>query len=193
MFRWYRKAAICYVYLTDVSTNDQTGLSLQPWGAAFRNSRWFTRGWTLQELIAPPSVEFFCSNGNRLGDKKSLEGQLHKITGIPVSALQGSPLSEFSFDERISWAQIRETKREEDKAYSLLGIFDTSMPVIYGEGKENALCRLNREWKYRLDELSTLSQATSNCDKRSTTLPFQSSATTSRHVLLYPEVSTHDG
>jgi hypothetical protein len=160
MFRWYRKASKCYVYLADVSTNDQIDLSLQSWEAAFRNSRWFTRGWTLQELIAPPSVEFFCSNSNRLGDKKSLEGQLHKITGIPISALQGSPLYEFSFDERISWAQIRETKREEDKAYSLLGIFDISMPVIYGEGKENALRRLNREWKYRLDELSTISQAT---------------------------------
>ncbi|PVH69044.1 HET-domain-containing protein [Cadophora sp. DSE1049] len=79
MFRWYRKAAKCYVYLTDVSINDRIDLSLQPWEAACGNSRWFTRGWTLQELIAPPSVDFFCSNGNRLGDKKSLEGQLHKI------------------------------------------------------------------------------------------------------------------
>ena len=101
MFRWYREAAKCYAYLTDVSTNDQIDLSLQPWEAAFENSRWFTRGWTLQELIAPPSVEFFCSNGNRLGNKKSLEGQLHKIIGIPVSALRGSPLSSFSFDERV--------------------------------------------------------------------------------------------
>lgn len=125
---------------------------------------------------------------HRLGDKNSLEVQLHKITGIPVSALQGSrPLSEFSFDERISWAQIRETKREEDMAYSVLGIFDISMPVIYGEGKEKAFRRLNREWKYRLDELSTISQATPNYDKRST------SAATSRQVLLYPETSTHDG
>jgi hypothetical protein len=162
MFRWYRKASKCYVYLPDVSTNDQIDLSLQQWGAAFGNSRWFTRGWTLQELIAPPSLEFFCSNGNRLGDKKSLEERLHKITGIPVSALQGSPLSEFSFEERISWAQIRETKREEDKAYSLLGIVDISMPVIYGEGREKAFRRLNREWKDRLDELPTISQATHN-------------------------------
>ena len=162
MFRWYRKASKCYVYLADVSTNDQIDLSLQSWRAAFGNSRWFTRGWTLQELIAPLSVEFFCSNGNRLGDKKSLEGQLHKITGIPVSALQGSPLSEFRFEQRISWAKMRETKREEDKAYSLLGIVDISMPVIYGEGRENAFRRLNREWKDRLDELPTISQATHN-------------------------------
>jgi hypothetical protein len=142
MFRWYRKAAKCYVYLTDVSTNDQIDLPLQPWGAAFRNSRWFTRGWTLQELIAPRSVEFFCSNGKRLGDKNSLEGQLHKITGIPVSALRGASLSEFSVDERMSWVVNRETKRGEDKAYSLLGILDISMPLLYGEGRVKALRRL---------------------------------------------------
>jgi hypothetical protein len=163
MFRWYRKAAICYVYLADVWTKDQIDPSLKPWEAAFGNSRWFSRGWTLQELIAPPLVEFFSSNGNRLGDKKSLEVQLHKITGIPVLALQGRPLSDFSFDERVLWARNRDTKREEDLVYSLLGIFDISIPVIYGEGKENAFRRLNREWKYRLDELS---QATSNYTKR---------------------------
>jgi hypothetical protein len=89
MFRWYRDAAKCYVYLTDVSTNDPDKIdpSLQSWEAAFRSSRWFTRGWTLQELIAPQSVEFFCSNSKRLGDKESLERQLHEITGIAVSAL----------------------------------------------------------------------------------------------------------
>jgi hypothetical protein len=164
MFRWYRNAARCYVYLTDVLTNDRTGLSPEPWEAPFGNSRWFTRGWTLQELIAPPSVEFFCPNGKRLGDKKSLEQQLYKITGIPVPALRSSsPLSNFSFDERVLWARNRDTKREEDLAYSLLGIFDISIPVIYGEGKENAFRRLNREWKYRLDELL---QATSNYAKQ---------------------------
>jgi hypothetical protein len=163
MFRWYRKAAICYVYLADVWSKDQIDPSFKPWEAAFKNSRWFTRGWTLQELIAPPLVEFFSLNGNRLGDKKSLEVQLHKITGIPVLALRGRPLSDFSFDERVSWARNRDTKREEDLAYSLLGIFNISIPIIYGEGKENAFRRLNREWKYRLDELS---KATSDYSKR---------------------------
>jgi hypothetical protein len=165
MFRWYRDAAKCYVYLSDVpgsTSNTDNNSRLLDWERAFRESKWFTRGWTLQELIAPPSVELFCSNGNRLGDKKSLEGQLHKITRIPVSALQGTPLSEFSFDERISWAQGRETKREEDEAYSLLGILDISMPVIYGEGREKALRRLKREWNDQLHELSTVSQATSS-------------------------------
>tara|TARA_R110002060_G_scaffold74697_3_gene84079 strand:+ start:312 stop:1220 length:909 start_codon:yes stop_codon:yes gene_type:complete len=162
MFRWYCNPAICYVYLADVWTKDP---SSKLWEAAFRNSRWFTRGWTLQELIAPPLVEFFSLNGNRLGDKTSLEVQLHKITGIPVLALRGRSLSDFSFDERVLWARNRNTKREEDLAYSLLGIFDISIPVIYGEGKENAFRRLNREWKYRLDELSQ-AKGTSNYARR---------------------------
>jgi hypothetical protein len=145
MFRWYHKAVRCYVYLVDVRTEDQMDLSLKLWEVDFGNSLWFTRGWTLQELLAPPLVEFFSSNGDRLGDKKSLEVQLHKRTGIPVLALRGRPLSDFSFDERKLWAENRTTKREEDLAYSLLGIFDISIPVIYSEGKANAFRRLNRE------------------------------------------------
>ena len=103
MFRWYRNAAVCYVYLSDVSTNshDQIGSSSQLWYLAFRKSRWFTCGWTLQELIAPQSVVFFCSNGNRLGDRKSLEQPLYEITGIAVSALQGTSLSTFTVKEQM--------------------------------------------------------------------------------------------
>ncbi|PMD49976.1 WD40 repeat-like protein [Hyaloscypha bicolor E] len=147
MFRWYTKAAKCYAYLSDVRTNDhdQSNPSLQSWEPAFRNSRWFTRGWTLQELLAPSSVEFFCSKGNQLGDKRSLEQQIHHITGIAVQALEGTPLSEFSVNERMSWAKTRQTKREEDKAYSLLGIFEIYMPLIYGEGAASAFKRLYEE------------------------------------------------
>jgi hypothetical protein len=152
MFRWYRNAAKCYVYLTDVMTNDRIDLLLQPWEAAFRNSRWFTRGWTLQELIAPTLVEFFCSNGQRLGDKKSLEQQLHEITGIAVPAIQGAALSDFDVNERMSWARDRETKRPEDRAYSLLGIFGIHMPLIYGEGMINALSRLQLELDRRANK-----------------------------------------
>ncbi|KAH8590344.1 hypothetical protein B0O99DRAFT_721734 [Bisporella sp. PMI_857] len=173
MFRWYRNATKCYVYLSDVSTNDhdQVDPSLQSWQSAFRNSRWFSRGWTLQELIAPESVEFFCSNGKRLGDKKSLERQLRKITGIAVPALQGTTLSALSVNERMLWAKNRETKREEDSVYSLLGIFDIPIPLIYGEGAKNAFSRLQEELdkrlrKHQLDELSTISQATFNSTKR---------------------------
>jgi hypothetical protein len=147
MFRWYSKATKCYVYLSDVSTNDCDHInpSSQSWEPGFRNSRWFTRGWTLQELLAPSSVEFFCSRGNRLGNKSSLEQQLYEITKIAVQALQGTPLAEFGVDERMSWAKARQTKREEDKAYSLLGIFNVHMPLIYGEGTENAFHRLQKE------------------------------------------------
>jgi hypothetical protein len=148
MFRWYRNAAKCYVYLSDVSryafdANDKS--NQLPWESAFRKSRWFTRGWTLQELIAPASVEFFSKEGEQLDNKNPLERHVHEITGIPVKALQGSPLSDFSVTERMLWAEKRETTRKEDKAYSLLGIFDVHMPLIYGEGREKALRRLREE------------------------------------------------
>lgn len=145
MFRWYRNATKCYVYLADVSADRNECTQPAVWESAFRKSRWFTRGWTLQELIAPPSVEFFCSEGNRLGDRKSLEIHIQEITGVPIRALQGGNLAEFSLLERISWGAKRQTKRPEDKAYSLLGIFDIYMPLIYGEGRENAFNRLREE------------------------------------------------
>jgi len=147
MFRWYRQAEKCYVYLRDVSTTlEESNKSRErPWQEDFRKSRWFTRGWTLQELIAPSTVEFFSTEGTKLGNKKSLESEIHHITGIPVEALQGSVLSGFSVRERMSWIEKRETARKEDKAYSLLGIFEVYMPLIYGEGRNNAFKRLREE------------------------------------------------
>jgi hypothetical protein len=148
MFRYYKNATKCYVYLSDVSkgtSNEHDSPSRSTWRSGFRKSRWFTRGWTLQELIAPKSVEFFSSEEMWLGDKGSMEQQIHEITGIAIQALQGNSLSTFSSEERMSWAQNRDTTREEDKAYSLLGIFDIHMPLIYGEGKEKALVRLREQ------------------------------------------------
>jgi hypothetical protein len=140
MFRWYQAAAKCYAYLSDVSIHDVKD-DLQ----SFRKSRWFKRGWTLQELIAPASVEFFSLEGDRIGDRISMMEDIHDITKIPVEVLQGYPLASFSTQERMSWAAGRETKREEDMAYSLLGIFDVHMPLIYGEGRANAIARLERK------------------------------------------------
>ncbi|KAF2129093.1 hypothetical protein P153DRAFT_254097, partial [Dothidotthia symphoricarpi CBS 119687] len=140
MFDWYRKAAKCYVYLSDVSTTGYTENRV-----AFHNSRWFSRGWTLQELIAPQCVEFFSEEGCFLGDKYSRVQEIADITGISTEALQGRPLSKFNIKERMKWARKRETTREEDMAYSLLGIFDVHMPLIYGEGKKKALQRLHKE------------------------------------------------
>jgi hypothetical protein len=145
MFRWYRNAAKCYVYLSDVSTAKQSrssGHSQLSWEPAFRKSRWFTRGWTLQELLAPVSVEFFSLEGTWLGDKRSLEPQIQQVTGIPVQVLRGDPLSHFSAEERLSWTIRRETTIEEDIVYSVLGIFDIYIPLIYGEGVVNAMRRL---------------------------------------------------
>lgn len=147
MFRWYRNAARCYVYLSDVSTtgNDLNSQFPQfPWESAFRKSRWFTRGWTLQELLAPGSVEFFSKDGSRLGDKRALVQQIHEVTGIAILALRGTPLSEFSVEERLSWVEQRQTTVEEDRAYCLLGIFNVYLPLIYGEG-DNAFSRLKEE------------------------------------------------
>lgn len=148
MFRWYRDAARCYVYMSDVST---PALSFSAeryreiWEAEFRQSRWFTRGWTLQELLAPTHVEFYSSRYQRLGTKDSLRSLIASIANIPVSALQGRPLKSFEVKERMTWAAERQTTEEEDGAYCLLGIFDVFMPLIYGEGKENALRRLRKE------------------------------------------------
>jgi len=103
MFRWYRNATKCYVYLTDVSSpnnNAHTQVDQSTWETAFQSSKWFTRGWTLQELIAPATVEFFSKEGAKLGDKRSLEELIHKKTGIPIRALQGNAVSEFSIAER---------------------------------------------------------------------------------------------
>ena len=147
MFEWYRAAVICYVYLTDVSTQnyENNDSSLYLWEPALYKSRWFGRGWTLQELLAPTSVEFFSTEGVRLGDKKALEEQINEITGIPIRALRGQGLAHFSVPERMSWAAHRETRRQEDKAYSLMGIFDVYIPILYGEGADRAFRRLKEE------------------------------------------------
>lgn len=147
MFAWYRDAARCYVYLSDVSTATSSSgpPAQQDWYLAFQKSRWFTRGWTLQELVAPALVEFFSVEGQRLGNKYSLLHELHSITNISLEALQGDPLGDISVEERMLWIGQRETKREEDLAYSLLGIFNVHMPLIYGEGRKNAFIRLRRE------------------------------------------------
>jgi hypothetical protein len=147
MFCWYQDAERCYVYLSDVSINasDRHCESSRRWKLDFKTSRWFTRGWTLQELLAPASVEFLTNEEERLGDKQSLGQTLHEITGIPTKILQGGPLSDYSVTERFSWATKRQTTRPEDEAYCLLGIFGIYLPLIYGEGRFSAMKRLLNE------------------------------------------------
>jgi hypothetical protein len=148
MFRWYRNAARCYVYLSDVSTRKRKACSRPTelsWEPAFRSSRWFMRGWTLQELLAPTIVEFFSQEGKKLGNKISLRTMIHEITSIPPKALNGAPLSQFSVNERLWWKEGRETKREEDLWYSLSGIFDVEIAPAYSEGAASAFKRLTDE------------------------------------------------
>ncbi|KAK7177647.1 HET domain-containing protein [Paraphaeosphaeria sporulosa] len=106
------------------------------WEASFQRSDWFSRGWTLQELIAPVSVEFFSCEGRRIGDRKSLDQLIHDRTGIPLAALHNCPLNQFRASERRRWAMDRTMTEEEDIVYCLLGLLGISMPITYGEGQD---------------------------------------------------------
>lgn len=131
MYRWYSMARICIVYLQDVT---------EP--STFAQSEWFSRGWTLQELIAPNVVRFWDCDWRHLGDKESLADQILDRTGIPEDVLAlRKPAQDYSIAQRMSWAAKRTTGRVEDSAYSLMGLFDVNMPLIYGE-RERAFTRL---------------------------------------------------
>jgi hypothetical protein len=135
MFRWYECAQCCYAYLADVPV----GYSGPKLGSedAFLQSRWFSRGWTLQELIAPKRIAFFAQDWTEFGTKETLRHRITLSTGIPNSILlDSSNLEETSVAERMSWASRQETTREEDVAYCLIGLFNVSMPMIYGEGNK---------------------------------------------------------
>lgn len=141
MFKWYQGAAICYVYLADVPTGDE----IHNPSSRFHTSRWFQRGWTLQELLAPLRLRFYDNDWLFLGTKGELCDVIEDITGIPSPYLLGiHELHHASIAQRMSWAATRVTKREEDIAYCLLGVFGIVMSMIYGEG-HNAFRRLQEE------------------------------------------------
>lgn len=143
MYRWYGNAARCYVYLSDVTGyKHSTGFV----GTFVDKPVWFTRGWTLQELIAPSDIIFLSQTWSILGTKVSLRRDLASITGIDIKVLE-KPKSLFdaSIAQRMCWASDRETTRDEDIAYCLMGIFDVNMPLLYGEGSRKAFVRLQEE------------------------------------------------
>jgi len=161
MFAWYQRAKICYVYLSDVDSD-------QYHSSDFQKSQWFRRGWTLQELLAPRTLEFYNSSWCRLGcvakvgsPKQHLVGlglrsEISLITKIPNTILSGGrSLYTVPIAVRMSWASARQTTRIEDMAYSLLGIFDIAMPMLYGEGTK-AFIRLQEEIIKNEDDLSIL-------------------------------------
>lgn len=149
MYRWYAEAEICYAFLNDITIDD---VSSDPY--AFGKSMWFSRGWTLQELIAPEHVTFYNASWRKFGTKASLDVAIAAITQIDVAALQpGANLDDYSIARRMSWASRRVTTRKEDMAYCLLGLFNVNMPMLYGEG-DRAFIRLQEEIMKHSDDHS---------------------------------------
>jgi hypothetical protein len=146
MFRWYQNASMCYAYLADVSRKrklDDGGDALElSWYESFSKSRWFTRGWTLQELIAPGVLWFYDSDWVELGNKVNLWARIREITAIPISALDGSPLFEFTTHERLQLGSNRQTTYVEDNVYSIVGFLGVDLAPIIGIGYEQAYRRL---------------------------------------------------
>ena len=149
MYKIYKNAQVCYVYLTDVFEPPPDGWTDDgevdnEWTKAFVGARWFTRGWTLQELIAPRNTVFYTSDWRHIGTKRGLCQTIARHTGISTPVLLGGDFRRTLVAERMSWASKRITTREEDIAYCLLGLFDINMPLLYGEG-ERAFLRLQHE------------------------------------------------
>ncbi|KAF7534084.1 hypothetical protein G7054_g6541 [Neopestalotiopsis clavispora] len=141
MFAWYQQSKVCLVYLADLEVD-----SVQVQEDDEKQCRWFKRGWTLQELIAPKKVDFYNRDWKKVGSRDKLVDILHEITEIDCEALTGevSCLS-FTVAQRMKWAACRDTKRPEDRAYSLLGLFGVQMSLIYGIGAKAAFHRLQKE------------------------------------------------
>jgi hypothetical protein len=145
MYRWYQRSQVCYAYLVDVP--DATADHSRP-DSLFQQSKWFTRGWTLQELLAPTFVEFYDQNWIEIGTKSSMRTLVQKITNISILV----DIDEACVAEKLSWASTRVTTRIEDLAYCLMGLFDVNMPLLYGEG-HSAFLRLQLEiWSRTNDE-----------------------------------------
>lgn len=154
MFAWYRNCDRCYAYLADVELRGAFMDGPFAWHSnTFPLSKWFKRAWTLQELLAPsnqtsgtePGMKFYSRDWQLLGNKANIGMRISKITGIPIEYLEGQSLETASVSMRMSWAADRQATRSEDIAYSLLGIFDVNMPLLYGEGKAKAFRRLQEE------------------------------------------------
>jgi hypothetical protein len=152
MYKIYSESTVCYIVLSDVqpcSTEEVAKVDSQ-----FRKSRWFTRGWTLQELLAPKEARFFAEDWSYIDNRANMQDTISEITSIPTNLLNDhleSPYrsnavsSIYGFAQRMSWASSRSTTRPEDRAYCLLGIFAVNIPLLYGEGGDSAFQRLQEE------------------------------------------------
>nr|VWP00862.1 Carbon catabolite repressor [Ganoderma boninense] len=148
MYEWYSSADVCYAFLHDV---DDSAAPRGP-GSQFRRSSWFTRGWTLQELIAPVEVVFLSKDWRMIGMRRTLAAVIEQVTAVNVEILlHRAPLDSVSIARRMSWASTRKTTRIEDEAYALMGIFGIFMATICGEGR-HAFIRLQEEILKRIPD-----------------------------------------
>ncbi|KAI1417377.1 HET-domain-containing protein [Hypoxylon sp. FL1857] len=172
MYQWYKDSALCYAYLSDVdeiefpytpSTEDEDDGQI---------SRWFTRAWTLQELIAPSRINFYDRGWGNIGRCEGTTARIVSIvTRIPEPLILGkTPLSQYSAAQKMSWAAYRRSTRPEDVAYSLLGLFDINMPLLYGEGERKAFIRLQEEILRETDDHSLLCWTVPSASHRAWTI-----------------------
>ncbi|KAI1103218.1 HET-domain-containing protein [Jackrogersella minutella] len=157
MYQWYKKSAICYAYLSDVDRDEFPYVPPTGYGDKRQISRWFTRSWTLQELIAPWRVRFYDRGWKEIGlSKGKIADIISNVTKIPGALIESrKSISYYSAAQKMSWASYRSSTRPEDQAYSLLGLFDVNMPLLYGEGKK-AFMRLQEEILKATDDHSLL-------------------------------------
>ncbi|KAG5656891.1 hypothetical protein KAF25_011060 [Fusarium avenaceum] len=166
MYKWYMESDVCYAYLSDVSTSTENArhkrsTSSKPWIKSFQDSGWFTRGWTLQEMLAPGNLVFFDKNWDRCGNRVELRDAIQVATGINATILTKASFKDIAYLRPIrsgkifSWAANRRTSRHEDRAYSLLGIFNINMPMLYGE-TDRAFYRLQTEIIKEYEDISML-------------------------------------
>jgi hypothetical protein len=158
MFQWYHQAGICFAYLSDVPKD----VDLADANSTFSHSRWFTRGWTLQELLAPSEVLFLADDWTEIASRNKSASLITQVTGIPSLFLLGQNLQDASVAMRMSWAANRKTTKAEDIAYCLLGIFDIHMPLLYGEREAGAFRRLQQEILRYSDDQSIFAWKTDN-------------------------------
>lgn len=158
MFRWYEESEVCYVYLSDFVSGLSRSCAEDPVSfnpeqlAIFGSCRWFSRGWTLQELLAPKHVIFYDSQWKFFGQMNELASTIANITRIPPRALSHeTALYNYTVAQKMSWAACRSTTREEDMAYCLLGLFSI---LVYGEGGRRAFIRLQEAIMKETNDLS---------------------------------------
>ena len=152
MYSWYERAGECYAYLSDVVWKPQ---DIEASKKEFSRSVWFTRGWTLQELLAPSSVLFLDRQWRYFGTMKDLSTEISAATGIKYEHLRPKDGAWYPIciAEKMSWASKRVTSRVEDVAYCMMGLFGVNMPLLYGEG-EKAFLRLQLEIIKKSDDES---------------------------------------